>query len=160
MILLFWLLTALLFLLALAFMVPWLKLYKFHLPIYVVMGCLSYSLYSMWGSSSLVAEYYSSLAQEKNDEQRVRLRVLFVELKKQEYRLRQHLEAFPKDYMAHSQLLELVAIESLQQGNKARAKHCLEAAIKEISNQKEGDKDLTNNFKERKRHLESMLNNL
>lgn len=157
--LLFWFLTIVLFSLALCFMFPWLKYHRFHFLIYSLMLCLSYSLYFIWGSSFLLRSYYSTV-EETSHEQMVRLRSLFIELKKQEYRLSQHLEQFPKDNLAHSQLLELFAIEALQQGNKELAKQYLETAFNKINNPKKDVSIDISAYKARKKHLQLMLGNL
>jgi len=160
MIILFWVLTAVLLILAFGFVIPWLKGTPLQFGIYGIIAVCSYALYFSLGSSHLLKNYYTE-TKVKDREQVARIQPLFMELKRQEYRLRQHLEAFPGDDQSHSQLLELLAIQALQQGNRLLAKHYLESALLKLPNVVDGvpESDRERQLA-RKKHLEGLLDSL
>jgi hypothetical protein len=128
--LIFWATIVLLTFFAMAFFVPWLySQKKVALLIACVFSGTVYALYSYWGSSSLLGQYYSKEAVEASTKQ-VELRRLMTEFKKEEYRLRFRLEENSKDLDAEWRLLDLLAIKALLENNKNLAKQYWEEALK------------------------------
>lgn len=148
MIVLFWGLTLLLSFIALGFLIPWLKINLKSLVIFSFILLFSYGFYFIWGASQYLAGYYSETDQ-KNRTQMQRFRPLMAELKKQEFRLRFHLEENPKDILAQSHLLELLSIQAMQAGDQTLAKQFLIKALELLSASQE--------YKERRAHIQELL---
>lgn len=155
MIVLFWAITLFLSLIAIMILIlwlkPWLKTNQKSLLALMIIPIFSYAFYYNFGYSQYLTEYYSSNEQ-KNREQMLRIRPLVAELKKQEYRLRFHLEENPKDFLAQSQLLELLSIQALQTGDQTLAKQFLLKALEVLP------PDSPNNV-QRKAHIKELLKN-
>jgi len=168
---LFWIITLILNLIAVAILIPWLApwlvfwlvpSHKFSTShecktlhsktmlifIFIVIPLFSYAFYYSFGSSQHLKAYYS-LDDQKNREQMQRIRPLMAELKKQEFRLRFHLEENPKDVLVQSQLLELLAIQALQAGDLNLAKQFLMKALEVLP---ENSDDLP-----RRNHIRGLL---
>lgn len=148
MIILFWGFTLILSLIAIGILMPWLKIKPKSLLLSFLIIVFSYSFYFAFGKSQGLQDYYSPQG-EKDRTQMQRMRPLIIELKKQEFRLRFHLEENPKDYLAQSQLLELLSIEALQTGDQDLAKQFLIKSLELLS-------DTPENFQRRK-HIQELL---
>jgi hypothetical protein len=109
---LFWILTLLFTLVSVTSILIWLKLTPLSLCILISLFVFSYSWYYFDGNS--------------------RLQPLIIEVKKQEYKLRFHLDDYPNDTSAESQLLELLGLQALQIGNKDLAKQYFEMSLKKL----------------------------
>lgn len=114
----------------------------------ILIPLFSYVFYYSFGSSQYLKDYYS-LTDQKNREQMRRIRPLMTELKKQEFRLRFHLEENPKDTVVQSQLLELLAIQALQAGDINLAKQFLMKALEVLPEH--------SNYLSRRNHLQDLL---
>jgi hypothetical protein len=112
MLILFWLITAFLCLVALGFIISILPIGRSSIFIVVIFLGLSYGLYGQWGSSRYLKQYYSQT--ERNIRQKqLELRMLLTEFRKTEFRLRVRLEENPKDQDAAQHLVELLKIKAL-----------------------------------------------
>ncbi len=147
MMLLFWILTFFFTLLAISIFIPWLKFNIRSLFVFSFIILFTYSFYYTFGASQYLQGYYTS-DDLINREQMQRIRPLMTELKKQEYRLRFHLEENPKDYLAQSKLLELLSIQALQSGDQTLAKQFLLKALELLPE--------TSDYLPRKKHLQEM----
>lgn len=148
---LFWSLTFFLCLIAIAILIPWLKINFKSLTLFALILTFSYGLYYLLGASQHLLEYYS-LQEQKNRVQMQRIRPLMLALKKQEFRLRFHLQDNPQDSLAQSQLLELLSIQAMQAGDLNLAKEFLVKALEVLPKTKES--------KERREKLMELMRSL
>lgn len=144
----FWICTLILCLCALCFILPWVPSIKmrFAYIIFLVIG--SYALYHAFGSASHLKDYCS----EESTRMRAnltRIQPLLTEFKKQEIKLKMHLEEFPNDALAECQLLDIMAIKALQNQQRQEAIKYWEQALKKLPNKEE--------HKVFKAHMESMV---
>jgi len=115
MLLLFWFITLCLFLLALGFVLPWVRAGRLGFLIAGVLCVVSYGLYLHWGSSSYLKQYYSKAEKDIRLKQ-AEFRILLTEFKKTEFRLRARLEENPNDQDAQQHLLEVLKIKAMLMG--------------------------------------------
>lgn len=127
----FWMITLLLLLFALAFVLPWIKGLHQKMLISVVLALFTYGLYFYWGNSQHLAYYYSIEEQQQRAKQ-TEFRKMLAEFRKQEFRLRLRIEENPADVDAEWRLLDLLAIKAIQKSDYALAVQYWQSAIQKI----------------------------
>lgn len=136
MMMLFWSMTALMVLVALFTVLPWIPSKKLKTFICLFISTFSYGLYLHYGYASKIHDYYAS----ENRQARAKLleiRPLVAILSKHEIKLRMRLEEVPEDRMAKCQLWDVLAIRALQGGDPNLADRYWEEALKNLPNSPE-----------------------
>lgn len=136
MVILFWCITVVLTLITILCLWPWYRNIKFHF-LFILFFCISsYALYFYYGSSLLLSDYYSK------DSQKARIQLLSIRpnlslLLKQEVSLRLRLEDFPEDTVTECQLLDILAMRALQQGEHQLALQYWQKSLQQLPNNDE-----------------------
>lgn len=120
MITIFWCITIVLVLMACAFFIPWIRSWRLAAAIGALFVVLSYGLYSVRGSSKFLPEYYAKT----NVAARIShqgLRSRLASFKKKEFQLRLQLQRDPGDLTAQWKLFDVLATQSIYQGEFSKA---------------------------------------
>lgn len=123
---LFWILTLIFSLMALCFVLPWVRLQTkmwtcfFRMTFVVFIPCVAYGYYHYWGASQALPIYYSEAAQNAR-KNAVYVRALLSNLSKKEFLLHLKLEENPNDVEARWNLLNVMGIEAYQKAEYERA---------------------------------------
>lgn len=129
MLIIFWISTFLLYVAALAFVLPWIRSTTLKVLIFAILFCGAYGHYWVQGSSPYLAAYYSSEEQLQR-EKRGEFRVLLSEFRKEEFRLKLRLEENSADQDAEWRLCDLLAIKALYNRDQKLAVQYWDKAIR------------------------------